>query len=97
MFVLTTSFVFFLMLLFCLRQCNNRRGDACFFMLSYFSFLVALCICRTFVATETEAEKEENISSSVRFERLLLVYELVHCLNYVIEPIKYDLRQYLNE
>lgn len=31
------------------------------------------------------------------FERIFVVYVVVHCLNYVIEAIKYDLRQYLNE
>lgn len=64
------------------------------FSLSYFSFVLHFVVKNYIQSWHTT--KRQNISSFGLFERLLLVYEHEHCLNNVIEAIKYDLRQYLN-
>lgn len=66
LFVLPQSFipsvVCTFLFLHLLRRCNNRRGDACFFMLSYFSsfFSVALYIRRSLMLVEAAANSNRQ-------------------------------------
>lgn len=91
---LSFTFSFFYFACFCVDDVIIVEGMLVSLCCHISHFLVAFCIRGTFVKEATrgpknptdkkrDREREKNVSSSVRFERLLLVYEFVHCLNYM--------------